>query len=47
MGFDFIATGHYASILECNGNYFLAKAADKTKDQSYFLYRIKKETLPL
>lgn len=46
MGFDFIATGHYASILECNGNYFLAKAADKTKDQSYFLYRIKKETLP-
>jgi len=41
LGFDFLATGHYAKI-EKNT---LKKAKDKTKDQSYFLYGIKKEAL--
>ena len=35
-GAQFISTGHYAKILDGN----LAMATDKTKDQTYFLYRI-------
>ena len=46
MGFDYFATGHYASIIVRSGDYYICKAADSTKDQSYFLYRIKKEKLP-
>lgn len=46
MGFDYFATGHYASIILRSGDYFIGKAADSTKDQSYFLYRIRKEKLP-
>ncbi len=39
---DCIVTGHYASIRLCNetGRYLLYKAADKSKDQSYFLYTL-------
>jgi len=36
------ATGHY---VRCDGE-FLYEAKDKNKDQSYFLFGIKKETLP-
>jgi tRNA-specific 2-thiouridylase len=45
LDFNFLATGHYAKIEKSNGNYFLKKARDKKKDQSYFLYPIKKEFL--
>lgn len=48
LGADFIATGHYGKI-EFNdqmGGYVLKKADDPRKDQSYFLYSMKKETLP-
>jgi len=46
MGFDCIATGHYARILECPENQFLlAKAVDLKKDQSYFLYTLGQEKL--
>jgi len=44
-GFDFFATGHYASVKEDDGQYYLARSPDKKKDQSYFLYAIKKENL--
>jgi len=39
MGYDCIATGHYATIRihPENGRYLLCKAADAAKDQSYFL----------
>jgi tRNA-specific 2-thiouridylase len=37
---DYIATGHYASIVENNGTYELRKARDSSKDQSYFLSTI-------
>ena len=39
---DCIATGHYASIRfdSQSGRYLLYKAADKSKDQSYFLYTL-------
>jgi tRNA-specific 2-thiouridylase len=36
---DYLATGHYARISK-NGGYFLQKAKDTKKDQSYFLYRL-------
>lgn len=42
QGADFVATGHYAVIK--NGK--LLKSKDKNKDQTYFLYEIKKEQLP-
>ncbi len=45
LGFDYLATGHYAGITIIDGNYFLKKPADKKKDQTYFLYQIKKENL--
>jgi tRNA-specific 2-thiouridylase len=45
LGFDYLATGHYADLAFIDGNYFLKKPADKKKDQTYFLYQIKKENL--
>ena len=38
--FDLITTGHYADTFEKNGKKYLATAADKVKDQTYFLGRI-------
>ncbi len=40
MGADYLATGHYARIEPRPDGYQLLKAADKAKDQSYFLYRL-------
>ena len=40
-GADFIATGHYARIVDNK----LARAVDENKDQTYFLYRISEEAL--
>ncbi|WP_075433780.1 tRNA 2-thiouridine(34) synthase MnmA [Buchnera aphidicola] len=37
---DYFATGHYASIKKHKKKYFLYKAADLQKDQSYFLYTL-------
>jgi len=45
LGFDFLATGHYAGIEKNKKNYRLKKAKDRKKDQSYFLYAIKKKSL--
>lgn len=38
LGFDYIATGHYARIEEAGGRFLLKKGVDETKDQSYVLY---------
>jgi tRNA-specific 2-thiouridylase len=43
---DFIATGHYAKIVVLENKYFIAKAKDEIKDQSYFLCSIPKNVLP-
>ncbi len=39
-GADFIATGHYARVLEQGGEYSLLAGLDANKDQSYFLYTL-------
>lgn len=42
---EFLATGHYARIEESPPGYRLLKAADRAKDQSYFLYTLGQEEL--
>ena len=44
-GYDTVATGHYARIIEKDGEFFLGKGKDTNKDQSYFLVQIAKEVL--
>ena len=48
LGCEYIATGHYAKIEyeETYGTYVMKKSQAKEKDQTYFLYGIKKEILP-
>ncbi len=46
LGCDYLATGHYARILEDGaGGWRLCKAADLGRDQSYVLYPIPRELL--
>jgi tRNA-specific 2-thiouridylase len=45
MGADYLATGHYAQNQLILGQSCLVKGKDEGKDQSYFLYTIKKEIL--
>jgi len=39
-GCDYIATGHYARIAEREGQVYLTEAADRQKDQTYFLWML-------
>lgn len=45
MGFDYLATGHYARIEETKDGPALMRARDRAKDQSYFLYVIGQENM--
>ncbi|GBD34370.1 tRNA-specific 2-thiouridylase MnmA [bacterium HR35] len=45
LNFEKIATGHYARILKDENGYHLLAGKDKNKDQSYFLWKIKKDKL--
>jgi len=47
LGGDYLATGHYAQIGrdETTGRYLLKRGADRSKDQSYFLYMLTQEQL--
>ena len=45
LGADFLATGHYCRNTAEDGESRLVKGSDPAKDQSYFLYTIKKEIL--
>ena len=45
LGYDNIVTGHYARIEERNGHFYLLKAVDPGKDQSYVLYDLTEEQL--
>ena len=44
-GAERIATGHYAQIQQKGGDCELLRGADVTKDQSYFLYRLRQDDL--
>lgn len=46
IGADFIATGHYAQILQLdNGRYTIKKSVTEAKDQTYALYNLTQEQL--
>lgn len=49
LGFDYVATGHYARIRppdgESDAGYHLLRAADPDKDQSYMLYMLQQSDL--
>jgi len=45
LGADHVATGHYARVRTVDGRVLLVKAADASKDQSYFLHQLTQEQL--
>lgn len=47
LGYDYVATGHYARRVfdEDTGRYLLMRAKDAAKDQSYVLFHLTQETL--
>lgn len=45
QGADYLATGHYARVVEHNGRHELWRGADRGKDQSYILYTLTEEDL--
>jgi tRNA-specific 2-thiouridylase len=45
LGFDFLATGHYASIERNEDGYCLKRPKDRKKDQTYFLWTMPYEGL--
>lgn len=44
---DFYATGHYARIMEENGNFKLFRGLDAKKDQSYMLFALTQKQLSM
>lgn len=47
LGADIIVTGHYADIRLSDNGVELHRAADLTRDQSYFLFAVSKENLQM
>ena len=45
LGYDYIATGHYARVRFESGRYHLLRGRDRSKDQSYVLYQLTQEQL--
>lgn len=45
LGYEYLATGHYAIIEKKDNRYYLKKGLDKTKEQSYFLSLVPYEIL--
>ena len=45
LGYDYIATGHYARVAHEGGRYRLLRGKDPRKDQSYVLYQLTQEQL--
>jgi tRNA-specific 2-thiouridylase len=45
LGFDHVATGHYARVVEEPGGVTMARPADAIKDQTYVLWPVPKELL--
>jgi tRNA-specific 2-thiouridylase len=45
LGCDYLVTGHYVRIENENGRFYLKKARDQSKDQSYVLYMLTQNQL--
>ena len=45
LGLPRVATGHYARLVRRDGQSWVARAADRTKDQSYMLWAVPPEVL--
>ena len=45
IGANKIASGHYAKIVKTDEKFFICKAVDSSKDQSYFLYQLTNQIL--
>src|SRR4030042_702744 len=45
LGADYLATGHYARVEHSRDGHRLFKAADTSRDQSYFLYTLTQDKL--
>lgn len=45
IGAEYVATGHYFNIERYNNRYYVAKAADSAKDQSYYLWGLSQHIL--
>lgn len=46
LGCQYLATGHYARIEQSGSRWYLKRARDAKKDQSYVLYSLTEELLP-
>jgi tRNA-specific 2-thiouridylase len=46
LGADFVATGHYAQLVQSESGFELHRAADRDKDQSYVLFGLSRDLLP-
>lgn len=45
LGADYVATGHYARVVEEGGTYKLLRGVDNNKDQTYFLNALNQDQL--
>ncbi len=45
LDFDYLATGHYARVIQHDAAYYLEKAKDTEKDQTYFLHQVTQQQL--
>lgn len=45
LGIEKVATGHYVRVVSINGKYYISKAKDVNKDQSYYLWGLKQSVL--
>lgn len=45
LGYDGVATGHYARVRQENGRFLLYTAEDRAKDQTYMLYHLSQTQL--
>ena len=45
LGIGYVATGHYFNVVKYDGKYYVAKALDARKDQSYYLWGLSQATL--